>query len=255
MNEATMKSGCVAIAVLAYGLLAGSSLAAPPPTTTFDLTGVGTGNVLAGVYTSPYSGSVTGPSGPTISVICDDFADDSYVPEQWTAYVTPLSTLTSSTDSYLKWNKSQYYSSLTQTQAYTVASVLAVDILQSTGTAQEDYSFALWDLFDANAFAQLTAYGLSTSVEQTDLTNAYNFVTSGANTAQVQADVAATTIYSYVPGSGTSCPSGNCPPPPQEFITVNMAEPPFLAEFAVYLLLGGGGLLFWCRKRIRRVHS
>src|SRR5579862_563376 len=88
----------VALIVLGTG-----PLAAAPPTTTFNLTSVGSGANLAGVYTSPYAGTVT-PGGPTIPVICDDFIDDSYVPETWTAYVTSLSSLTSgTTDSFLRW--------------------------------------------------------------------------------------------------------------------------------------------------------
>ena len=81
--------------------------------------------------------------------------------------------------------------SLSQTQAYTVAAVLAVDILQNSGplqqTAQEDYSFAMWGLFDpygngvsgdAGAFGQLALYGDTADLNaaQTDLNNAISYI-------------------------------------------------------------------------------
>jgi hypothetical protein len=140
-----------------------------------------------------------------------------------------------------------------------VAAVLAVDIMQSSGEAQEDYSYALWELFDSNAFTQLTNSGDGTDESNalTYLNNAVTYVTSGNNAAQVQADVQATTIYSYDSAAGPpSCNGGTCPhAPPQEFLIVNMAEPPSLAVFALYFLLGGCVLLFWGRHRNPRSDS
>src|SRR5277367_1307801 len=90
-----MRRSWYLIAVtLALMFLATCALVAlPPPTVTFNLTGVGSGANLAGVYTSPYTGNVNG--GSSMSVICDDFADDSYVPETWTAYQSSLSSVVS----------------------------------------------------------------------------------------------------------------------------------------------------------------
>jgi hypothetical protein len=69
----------------------------------FNLTGAGSGGPnLDGVYTSPYTGTING--GPSVPVICDDFSDESYLPEQWTAYQTSLSTIVGgSGPSYLQW--------------------------------------------------------------------------------------------------------------------------------------------------------
>lgn len=258
MKQAIQQLKYVSGVALALALLAGSSLAAPP-TTTFDLTGVGTGSVLAGVYTSPYSGSVTGPAGTTIPVICDDFADDSYVPEQWTAYVTSLSSLTSGTpDTYLKWLNTPGSTItvdgdvLNQASAYTVAAVLAIDILTSTGEAQEDYSYAMWELFDAPAaFAQLTAYG-DTSDEATANNDLNAAVTNVETNGLTPADYTNVTIYSFDSAAGApTCNGGPCPnSPPQEFITVNMDEASALPELALYLVLCAGGLFFIGRRRI-----
>ncbi len=146
-------------------------------TVTFTLTNVGSGANLAGVYTSPYTGSISGV-GTGLSVICDDFANDSYVPEEWTANVTSLSSLdTSPTISSANENTTVYWGTgtggasgpaytvtgsitspstytwtLSQGQAYEAAALLSLDILNAaTGSqAQKDYSYALWELFDSN---------------------------------------------------------------------------------------------------------
>jgi hypothetical protein len=246
------------VVVLALVLLATGPLAAMPPTVTFNLTGVGSGANLAGVYTSPYTGNIGG--GSSMNMICDDFADDSYVPETWTAYQTSASSLTSSaTDGYLKWQGATVGAqTLNQAQAYTVAAVLAVDILSSaTGSqAQEDYSYSLWELFDySGASAQLNGY-------PTDQTNALNYLNgavayafNSANAAQVQADVNATTIYSYDGSAGT--PTGSCNgvcTQPQEFLAVSMAEPPSTALLGLDLLAVGGLMLF-VRRRLKVTQS
>jgi hypothetical protein len=255
-------------------------LAALPPTTTFNLTGVGSGANLAGVYTSPYSGTVS-PGTPTIPVICDDFADDSYVPEQWTANVTSLSSLTPGTpDTILKWltgangesatetltlNGASY--TLNQAQAYTVAAVLAVEILSSgAGPAQEDLSYAMWGLFDPTgttndlpndlgAFTWLQYYGYNSdeTIAVNDLQTAIKYVAANNLGPGNYANV---TIYSYdtlggANPNGPTCNGGTCPnSPPQEFIAVRMAEPPSAALFLLDLLFVAGLTLF-VRRRLK----
>jgi len=263
------KSWYLAAVALALMFLATGPLAAQPPTTTFNLTGVGSGENWAGVYTSPYSGNING--GPTIPVICDDFADDSYVPESWTAYVTSLSSLSSgSTDGYLKWAGATVGSAppLNQVAAYTVAAVLAVEILQNTApadaTTEIELSYAMWALFDPTgipsdpgALAWLAAEGYPSgssfySAVTTDLANAVQY--AATNSAQVQADVNAVTIYSYDPTlaanpNGPTCSGGTCPhSPPQEFIAVNMVEPPSTALLGLDLLAVAGLALFVRRR-------
>lgn len=224
-------------------------------TTTFYLSGVGSGQSLAGVYTSPYSGSVNGTNGPTISVICDDFADESFVPEQWTANVTQLSTL-APPDNQLKfagaWATTftvggDIYNgwSLNQSQAYTVAAVLAIDILQSTGTAQQDYSYALWELFDpTGVISQLGSYQTNLMTASSDLEHAITQMTTNGLTP---ANFSNVTIYSYA--GGATCPSepnGVClQTPPQEFIVVT-PEPASMILFGTGIL----GIAFLMRRRL-----
>jgi hypothetical protein len=225
--------------ILVFGV---ATAHADPLTATFNLNSAGSGANLAGVYTSPYTGTING--GPTIAVICDDFADESYVPENWTAYVTPLSSLTSgSPDTYLKWLNTSGSSltvgsyTLNQAAAYTVAAVLAVDILHSpTGSpAQEDYSYALWELFDySDASSQLLAHGDTIDAKNAfaDLTGAVTYVETSSLGPGNYSNV---TIYSYDPGA--TCVGATCPTTaPQEFITVSTPEPSSLVLLALGLL-------------------
>jgi len=256
----------VVVAGVALVLSATSPLVAQPPTATINLTGVNpSGASLAGVYTSPYEGTVNG--GSTIPIICDDFADDSFVPEQWSAYVTSLSSLTSSpADSYLKWGTNNDVTgtdtisgtwNLTQLQAYDAAAILSVDILQSTpGSLTQEYlSYALWSLFDSkDALAQLSAYSVDPTTVENDLNAALIAATTGSISGESLSSYLSNynvNIYSYVPGTPTSCDGGYCPPPPQEFISVSVAEPPSPA-LLVADLLALAGLFFIARRRLTR---
>lgn len=261
MSPAQRSSRAV-VAALALGFLATSPLigGAPPapPPVTFNLTGVGSGANLAGVYTSPYSGNING--GATIPVICDDFADESFVPETWTAYQTSMSSLISgmsgTPDTYLKWLNTPGSTitvdsqTLNQAQAYAVAAVLAVDIVTATtgSQAQKDYSYALWGLFDpTDSFNQLSGLPDQANAEN-DLKSAVTFWASSANATQVAADVAATTIYSYDPVALPTGCGGTCPPPPQEFLWVNMDEPRSPVLLGIDFL-GLAGLVLFARRR------
>ena len=57
-------------------------------TASMTLTGVGVNGVLGGVYIGPYVGTIDAVTTP---LICDDFFDDSYIPESWTANVYSIS--------------------------------------------------------------------------------------------------------------------------------------------------------------------
>jgi hypothetical protein len=54
----------------------------------------------------------------------------------------------------------------------------------------------------------------------------------------------------YVPSTQTGGTIGQGgAPAAQEFVTVSVDEPPYLAGFAVYFLAGGGSLLLFSRRR------
>jgi hypothetical protein len=284
MRHSIQKSVYLVVAALAL-VLASGPLGAQ--TVNFDLTSAGSGASLAGVYTSPYYGDING--GATIPVICDDFADNSYIEEDWNATATSLSTVTTAGPlSYLKWNGANSDGTvdgdagwdLNQAQAYTVAEVLSVEILTSAtaSAAQQDLSFALWELFDPSSAAYnlnsnfgaatdpgVTAwlsgvsggnYPIDLAAATQDVENAIALASNSADLNQFLASngVNSVTLYTYNPAAnpnGPTCNGGTCPSaPPQEFVAVSMPEPTSSALFAVYLVLGGGGLLFFRRRKI-----
>jgi len=272
------------VVVAAVGFMLLTSGRASAQTANLYLNGVGSGTVLAGVYTSPYSAVITPGStsigtGPTVPAICDDFYDDSYIDEDWNTNVTTLSSLTlgPGPNTTVKWGQSGFVSvndmgyaggtlndTLTQVQAYDVAALLSISILGSTPAGdqqQQDLSYALWALFDTSqSLSQLN----SVPIDQTNAINDLNTAVQEVVNGEVGTTPLSTylsnynvTIYSYsgvhVGGTNlsTTCPSGSCDPPPQEMITVtSMSEPPAFGVFAVYFLLGGACLLFFGRRRI-----
>jgi hypothetical protein len=207
---------------------------------------------MGGVYTSPYTATIAGVAG--VKVICDDFFDDSYIPETWTTYVTNLTDLTTNS-SLVKFQGSNYGTavgvSLSQTQAYATAAVLAQELMaqnQSTTagqTAAGELSFAMWGLFDSAAFNSISGSNLTNA--KNDLKSAASYVTTNNLTASSFSNV---TLYSYN-GGGTTCNGGTCPPPPQEFVVVNMPEPSTIALFALDLS-AVAGLFVFIRRRAAR---
>ncbi len=74
-------------ACLAPTAFADCPLNAPTTSTAcMDLVGAGS-NIMANVYVGPYSPLINGGTTPT-PIICDDFFDDSYFNETWTADVS-----------------------------------------------------------------------------------------------------------------------------------------------------------------------
>jgi len=273
------KSLHLSVAALAIVILSGSALAqTTPPTTTFYLDDPGpTGANLAGVYTSPYLGQVNYPTSAIVPVICDDFADESFVPEEWTAFVTSLSQVESGSygtpDNYLKFGDTTSNPStsglvlgsdsvtgswsLTQDQAYDAAAILAIDILNSSGTTQQYYSFAMWALFESSsAIGDLNEYSVNPTIVEQYLNTAIGDVTNpnatiDGETVSAYLSGYNVTIYSY--DTGATCPGqagGVCAStPPQEFITVTAPEASTPVLLAVDLL-GFIALMGFLRKRM-----
>jgi hypothetical protein len=295
--RSTQKWWFVVVAAVGFVLLTSgrASAGVSAGTANVYLDGVGSGTILAGVYTSPYStvitpGSTSVGTGPSVPAICDDFYDNSYIDEDWNTNVTSLSSLSSaSADTTLKWGSSASTpddgvnsvtvddvpyggaldTTLTQVQAYDAAALLSISILGSTPAGdqqQQDLSYALWALFDTSqSLTQLSGDPTDQANAISDLNTAVQEVINGeVGTTPLSAYLSNynVTIYSYsgvdVGGtsSPTTCPSGTCDPPPQEMITVtSMSEPPSLGVFAVYFLLGGGCLLFFGRRGILKADS
>lgn len=255
----------IAMGALALVMLTGSSLVAEP-TATLYLVNPGSGANLAGIYTSPYNGSING--GPTVPIICDDFADETYQSEYWQTFVTPLSTVTSesSVDNTLKWTGA---GTLNQAQAYEAAAILAVDILQSPAASlnQELYSYALWALFDPTSTVANPGPGaidwLNTHGDGGDVPTVNSYVNAAINdvtnpSATINGQTLSqflntyhVTIYSFDTSVAPTCPGGGCPPPPQEFLTVTTPEASTPIVMAVDLLAFLGLFAFLRRRSVR----
>jgi hypothetical protein len=285
------KSWYLVAGALVFVLLGTSPIGAQPPAT-ITLVDPGSGANLAGIYTSPYDGSING--GSTLPIICDDFADETYQSETWQANVTSLGSLGQSTeDSTLRWGysstnpagnvsgsvtlgSSTYTWSLSQTAAYEVAALLSIEILQSTppgSTAQQDLSYALWGLFDPTgtagdpgAFAWLSSpsfgseYTSNESQAISDLSAAVAEVQSGEVNGEGLGSYLSNykvTIYSYDPpapsGTGITPTCGSGTcPPPPQEFITVTTPEPSTPVLMAIDLLGFMALVGFLRKRMAR---
>lgn len=258
-------------------------------TTTITLEGV-EGPSLGGVYTSPYYGTI-GSSSTFVPIICDDFSDESYLPESWTAYVNPLSNITGGDPTPANNTEVKFTAgtvpgttpvSLDQEQAYTTAAYLVYELLQVNQTLQpetaEDLSYALWGLLTPSAFTDQTngAGGTCTlaggvgcipagdlAAAESDVESAWSTVQSmGLTTSNFVgkvANVESVTIYTFDPGGpGVNGLNPNCggspcaTAPPQEFISITTPEASAPILFGADLLGLAGLVMFLRRRRILR---
>jgi len=191
------------------------------------LTGAGN-NVMDNVYVGPYYANVSGFGNS--AVICDDFADESYIGNSWNFTGNNFSTLGSAL-----WGN--------QTNKYDEAAWLTLQMLSLNGNpsnaTQVGYiSYAIWSLFDSNALNGLTT-GPNGQLAGVDvwLSN----VPSNLNPGQFA------NFLILTPQGCTSGP-GSCPG--QEF----MMLVPEGGSAAMYLLLAGllcfGAMLFRHRRQL-----
>lgn len=231
-------------------------------TATFNLTGTNSGASIGGVYTSPYFAQITtGATTVSTAAICDDFTDDSYLGETWTADVTSLSSLNTQNSTVLwhgtSWNGTQ----LTQAQEYMAVAILTEDLLPIYSTQPAiagDYGYAIWALTFPNESGQLPPQdyldtGTWSTVEGYVNTAVADVMGSNSNYNQLS-DYSNVTIYSYdsAASAANDQPTGcgdTCPPPPQEFIVVGMPEPSMPLSLLFYFS-ALAGLVFVFRGRI-----
>jgi hypothetical protein len=178
---------------------------------TMVLTGVGSGNVLDGAYIGPYIATVGGVANTP--VICDDYSDESYIPESWTAYTSGFPSL-SKVD----------FKSGSMTQNYEEAAYLALELLAAPPNSLQagEIQYALWGVFDSNAISDLTAYnatdGAAAAAYLTDAETHYSKLTA--------AQLAEFTFYTPNTNDPITCGGAACAStPPQEFIVVDAPEP------------------------------
>jgi hypothetical protein len=270
------------VGVVALGLTSAAlaAFAANPPVVNFGISAPGAG-ALAGIYTDPYQGSV---NGAPVEAFCDDFVNEVTPPQYWSAFQTNLSAFTGTQSSPVS---TVYYQTtdaaaapgnkitpLQQTEDYIAASWLAYESLlaQAAGdlTAQEQYSFALWDILDPNVLATNcpSSYGcLDPTDYSAALADAGNALAVGDSYATGTTTAAAAgtdfeksigynvQIYSAVIYTNGIPSVSTATDRPQEFITLTaMPEPSAWAALAVDLFgVGVVGLVF--RRRQLRNRS
>lgn len=206
---------------------------APPAfadTASMNLTGAGS-NVLNGVFIGPYTATINGVS---TQVICDDYYDESFIGESWTANTSTFPSLTNAK-----------FTSASETQNYEEAAYLALKLLAAPVNSLEagEIQYALWGVFDPSAITSLTNYnhadGVAASWYLTDAETNYSTLTPSQLSE----------FTFYTPDSNDPITCGNKPcasGPPQEFIAVNTPEP------SAILLLAFGLTFVFLLTRKRR---
>jgi hypothetical protein len=180
------------------------------------MTGAGN-NVMGGVYVGPYYATVNGVANT--AVICDDFADDSYIGHSWNYTANNFSTLGSAL-----WGS--------QTNNYDGAAWLTLQMLSLNSNAsnatQVGYlSYAIWSLFDKGALNGLNSTQLG-----------------GVNAwlGKIPLNLNPGEFANFLILTPQGCTAGSCPG--QEFFMLV----PEGGSAAMYLLLAGlaclGAMLF-----------
>jgi hypothetical protein len=235
MQKAVYKLWCLSIGVL---LFAGHSAFAESVTIT--LTSAG-GVAMGGVYVNPYTARVDGVS---TTVICDDFADDTYVNETWQATTTSYADLGTTLNTNVMWDS--FSTAAEQLQAYNAAASLTLQLLSETNSVTKgEISYAIWGIFDPGAITWLNGYS------STYATAAQGYINSAMAQTYTPGQFSNFVIYTPVAGSAT-CSGGPCPNPrPQEMLAIAMPEPS-LAALLVVDLAALFGLVVLLRRRLAR---
>jgi len=196
--------------------IAALSLAPLAPAQSMTLTSAGN-YVADGVYVSPYYATVNGV--PNTPIVCDDFADESYLNASWSASSTSFSSLSAS-NIPTAWG-AELGASAATLKLYEEAAWLTLGVLrQAAGSpGQINYSFAVWAVFDPIGVADwLGAYGDTTT---------YNAVFgSGGLLASLPGSLSVGEFSNVVIISpevaGGTCTAGSTPSkcPEQEFIAL-----------------------------------
>jgi hypothetical protein len=199
-----------------------------------DLTSAGN-NVMDGVYVGPYNATVNGKS---TQIICDDFVDDSYVGESWTANVTTLSNL----------NGTKWGGMANATQLYDEAAWLATQMLSpvySGNATQVGYlAYALWAVFQPSAVKSWLG---ATSPTWLAVQGWLNFAAAQHFTPNEFAN-----FFLYTPNLSDpiTCNGGKCATtPPQEFFGfLSAAEGGSTLIYVLFTTLACLGAI-WFRSR------
>jgi hypothetical protein len=178
------------------------------------LTGAGNNGALGNVDIGPYTATINGVS---TSVICDDYDDDSYINETWTANVTTLGSL----------GGTKWVDLGNSTNLYEEAAWLSLKLLSAGPDQAGDIQFAIWALFDPNALNGLSA---------SDQANVWCWIDDAQDQTFSSGEFANVLIYTPNITDPIRCDGNYCQnTPPQEFIVVT-PEPSEIAFVLTGLL-------------------
>jgi hypothetical protein len=195
--------GVAALALLCF---------APCALATSSLTMTGAGNnVMAGVYVGPYYVTVNGVANTP--VICDDFADDSYIGHSWNYTANNFSTLGNA----LWGSQSKNY----EDAAWLTLQMLSLNSNPSNATQVGYLSYAIWSIFDSNALNGLNS---------TQLAGVNNWL---GQVLPLNLTLGQFANFQILTPQGCTGGPGSCPG--QEFFQVM----PEGGSAAIYLLLAG----------------
>jgi len=199
-------------------------------TASMNLTGAGS-NILDGVYTGPYTATINGVS---TQVVCDDWVDESFVGDSWTADVNSLQPL--SNPSETKYGNNQ----LVYDQAAWLVTAMENPGTTCTYSADcvGDISFALWELplckgSTLSSCPTTTGYPFS-YLSGNDLANAQSWLSQA---------LAMSSVSDFTTGEFSNfqiyTPNNANHGPPQEFLVEDAAsQVTTAAESPTLLLLG-----------------
>jgi hypothetical protein len=186
------------------------------------MTGAGN-NVMGGVYVGPYYATVNGAANT--AVICDDFADDSVIGHSWNFTANNFSTLGSA----LWGNQAANY----EAAAWLTVQMLSLNSKPDNGLQVGYLSYAIWWLFDKNAFNGLNS---------TQIAGAKGWL------GQVPSNLTPGQFANFVILTPQGCNGGPGSCPGQEFLM----KVPEGGSASMYLLLAGlscfGAMLFRRRR-------
>jgi len=118
----------------------------------------GGSDVMGGVYVGPYNFTETGNGSPvSLGLICDDYTDEVWLGESWTANLTKMP-LTSSSLSGLYFGGTNGAGTAYLEAAWLAQQIFALGPANASNSATIGYmQYAIWDLFSPGASSGLSA--------------------------------------------------------------------------------------------------
>lgn len=230
MNRSFLGSGWLAVA--ACCCLVPAAFA---DTVDMRLTSVGNSTIMANTYVNPYTATV---NGVATTVICDDYAAETWINESWQATVHTLSDLTGT-----RWGSVSDAQHLYNAAAWLTLQLLTPNLSKVT---QGEISFAIWGLFTPSA---VTTNLASSSATYAAAATQWMTTALAQTTNSVMSEFANFVIYTPIAGTATNCGGRACTGLPQEFIAVRVPETAALPLLG-FNILALAGILLVFRRRI-----